>query len=85
MFIKEIRNYFLAALQTNIYFQTKIPNLWLFIHSLTHNLGSIAYTAFLRPLNFIGILGNLLKFFKYFTFKNYTLIYMGSEDVCKAY
>ena len=45
----------------------------------------MAYTAFLRPFNFLGILGCLFGCFKKFTFKNYTLIYMGSDNACKAY
>jgi hypothetical protein len=85
LFIKELKNFFNGALQTNIYFEPKIPNLRLFIHSLGHHLGSIAHTALLRPLNFLGVFKPILSCFRYFTFKNYTLVYMGSEDVCRAH
>lgn len=85
MFIKELRNYFLAALSTNLYFNPNISNWRLFLHSISHNLGSIAYFAFLRPFNSLGIFGCIIKYFRIFTFKSYTLIYLGSESFHTAF
>lgn len=85
LFANEFWNFFISAICVNEYFLPKVTNVRLFVHSLGHHIGSIARMVFLKPFRCLSFGSNFVGFLKYFGFNDYTIIYIGSEDVCAAW
>lgn len=83
-FIWEFWNYIVSSIEVNKYFTPPIPNVWVYFHTLSHNLGTITKLSLFRMFKFLEILKFLNKRFEIFGFWNYSIVYISSYDSCKS-